>query len=374
MKNNIPWIDLTRIIACFLVVFAHCCDPFVGRLDQAPAEFLSGAFWGSFYRPCVPLFVMISGVLLLPVQTDLFTFYKKRMMRVVTPLAVWSLVTPFLFYLYFQSAVATANPNIVLDDFTLGNAAQKAYTFIFNFNYDTTPLWYLYMLVGLYIALPVISPWLAQASKKELKTVLCIWLFTTALPYITMIAPTLGYQGVWGSMDILGECAWNAYGTFYYFSGFIGYVILAYYLVKFPLNWSWRKTLSVAIPLWLAGYALTSGGFLWIHSAYPDDFSMLEVPWLFCGTNVLMMTFSAFIVLQKVSMKPSAGLSKLASLTFGIYLCHFLIVQLSYDLIYPFIKIPPYLQIPLIAVVAFGISTAVVWLLSKLPKSKYIIG
>lgn len=295
-------------------------------------------------------------------------------MRVVTPLAVWSLVTPFLFYRYFQSAVATANPNIVLDDFTLGNAAQKAYTFIFNFNYDTTPLWYLYMLVGLYLALPVISPWLAQASKKELKTVLCIWLFTTALPYITMIAPTLGYQGVWGSMDILGECAWNAYGTFYYFSGFIGYVILAYYLVKFPLNWSWRKTLSVAIPLWLAGYALTSGGFLWIHSAYPDDFSMLEVPWLFCGTNVLMMTFSAFIVLQKVSMKPSAGLSKLASLTFGIYLCHFLIVQLSYDLIYPFIKIPPYLQIPLIAVVAFGISTAVVWLLSKLPKSKYIIG
>lgn len=36
----------------------------------------------------------------------------------------------------------------------------------------------------------------------------------------------------------LGNCDWNIYGRFYYFSGFIGYLLLAYYLVKYPLNWS----------------------------------------------------------------------------------------------------------------------------------------
>jgi hypothetical protein len=34
--------------------------------------------------------------------------------------------------------------------FTLEMTITKIWTFIFNFNYDTTPLWYLYMLVGLY--------------------------------------------------------------------------------------------------------------------------------------------------------------------------------------------------------------------------------
>ena len=32
-KETIGWIDLLRVIACFLVVFAHCCDPFVARFD-----------------------------------------------------------------------------------------------------------------------------------------------------------------------------------------------------------------------------------------------------------------------------------------------------------------------------------------------------
>ena len=51
----------------------------------------------------------------------------------------------------------------------------RLYTFIFNFNFDTTPLWYLYMLIGLYIIMPIISSWLTQASRKEIKTVLYIW-------------------------------------------------------------------------------------------------------------------------------------------------------------------------------------------------------
>ena len=61
-------------------------------------------------------------------------------------------------------------------------------------------------------------------------------------------------------------------------------------------------------------------------------------------------------------------------LTFGIYLCHFFIVQLGYDFVYSFIPLPAYLQIPVIAVLAFGVSAGVVWLLQKLPYHKYLSG
>ncbi|MGL4292094.1 MAG: acyltransferase, partial [Bacteroidales bacterium] len=34
IQTHIGWIDLLRITACFLVVLAHCCDPFVARFDS----------------------------------------------------------------------------------------------------------------------------------------------------------------------------------------------------------------------------------------------------------------------------------------------------------------------------------------------------
>lgn len=117
----------------------------------------------------------------------------------------------------------------------------KICTFIFNFNYDTTPLWYLYMLIGLYFVIPVFGAWLDRASQKDVKLFLRIWGISLFLPYLKMAAPALGYIGNWGNMDILGVCDWNAFGSFYYVSGFIGYLILAYYLVKYPCNGVGRK-------------------------------------------------------------------------------------------------------------------------------------
>ena len=52
----------------FLVVFAHCCDPFVARFDTDRPTFLQGCALGSAVRCCVPLFVMMTGVLLFPVR------------------------------------------------------------------------------------------------------------------------------------------------------------------------------------------------------------------------------------------------------------------------------------------------------------------
>lgn len=89
-KEHIAWVDLLRVTACFLVIVSHSCDPFVGQFDNNHYEFLTGAFIGSLVRPCVPLFVMMSGILLLPIKMDMSTFYSKRAKRLLLPFIFWS--------------------------------------------------------------------------------------------------------------------------------------------------------------------------------------------------------------------------------------------------------------------------------------------
>lgn len=363
-REQIVWIDLLRIVACFLVIIAHACDPFVGKTDSNYNEFFSGALMGSLVRACVPLFVMISGILLLPIKEDMISFYKKRTKRIITPFVFWAIMAPVMYYLYFKSGISTPNVNIVLEDFDGNSLITKLYTWIFNFNYDTIPLWYVYMLIGLYLFIPILSQWIKSATKKELKLVIFFWIITTCLPYIQLVAPLAGYEGNGGNFGLLGVCDWNAYGTFYYFSGFVGYLILAFYLVKYPLNWSWPKTILSASILFIASYGITFGGFLYTQKFYPENFSNLEIIWSFTGINVVIMTFSIFVVFQKIKLKASKLLRTMSNLTYGIFLCHFFFVQVSYDFIYPRLHTHPIVQIILVAVLTMALSGIVVWLLS----------
>lgn len=372
-KENIAWVDILRITACFLVIISHSCDFFVSKFDADYTEFLCGVSWGSLVRSCVPLFVMISGVLLLPVKTDTATFYSRRMKRIVIPLVFWSVVLPILFYLYL-SMVNTTNPSISMDEHTPIATLKKIATFIFNFNYDTIPLWYLYMIIGVYLFIPIVGAWLVKASQRDIKRFIMIWGISLFLPYIQLLAPLFGYAGNYGDMGLLGVCTWNAYGSFYYFSGFLGYIVLAHYLMRFPLNWHWGRTFAVAIPLFLVGYLITLFGYVLMQKYYPANYTYLEIIWYFSGINVFLMTFAVFIIVSKLKIGSSPWLSKIASLTFGIYLCHFVIVQAGYDLIYTHLHVPPYLQIPVIAIFTFAISLCITWLMSKSSLLRRVIG
>lgn len=358
-KENIGWIDLLRVIACFLVVLAHCCDAFVAQFSNNHGAFLTGALIGSSVRACVPLFVMMTGVLMFPVRYNMGDFYKKRIGRIIVPLIFWSLALPILYFVYLNYAVSTQSPSIDMAGFTPASTLNKMYTFIFNFNYDTTPLWYLYMLVGLYLVIPILNSWLENASQKDIKLFLCVWGISLFLPYLKMVAPMLGYTGNFGNMGLFGVCDWNEFGTFYYVSGFIGYIVLAYYLVKYPLDWSWKKTLSITIPLFLIGYLITAGGFILTQEKFPGSYANLEIIWYFAGINVFMMTFSIFVIVQKLKIPSSAALARLAAATFGIYLCHFIFVQMAYDL-FDSEALPAIVRIPAMACVAFFISYLVV--------------
>ena len=140
-RENIGWIDSMRVLACFLVVFSHSCDAFVAQFDNDYTTFLWGCSLGSLVRPCVPLFVMMTGVLLLPPTGFVGTmadFCSKRLRRIAVPLIFWSLALPVAYFLYLNFVASSNSPFIDMSSFTWEMTLRKMYTFIFNFNYRKT--------------------------------------------------------------------------------------------------------------------------------------------------------------------------------------------------------------------------------------------
>ena len=374
-NQHIVWLDVVRFIAMFTVVCCHCTDPFNFYPGTAPniGEIkLWGAIYGSVLRPCVPLFVMITGALLLPVRGDASTFYKKRIPRVFYPFLIWSV----LYNLFpWITGLLGLNPQIILDFFPYAGEEVMRQSFSvsleyilmipFNFSILAVHMWYIYLLIGLYLYLPVFSAWVEKASERAKLMFLLAWGVTLLLPYY--------YQFV--SNYLWGTCSWNSFGMLYAFAGFNGYLLLGHYLKN--LEWSLKKTLTIGIPMFAAGYAVTFLGFRHITALpeYTDE--MLELFFTYCSLNVVMMTIPVFMLAKKVKVNSERMKKALANLTvcgFGIYMIHYFFTGPSVVLMRA-IDMPIGLQIPVAAILAFAVSWGLVWLIYRAGKvAKYIVG
>lgn len=374
-NQHIVWLDVVRFIAMFTVVCCHCTDPFNFYPGTAPniGEIkLWGAIYGSVLRPCVPLFVMITGALLLPVRGDASTFYKKRIPRVFYPFLIWSV----LYNLFpWITGLLGLNPQIILDFFPYAGEEVMQQSFSvsleyilmipFNFSILAVHMWYIYLLIGLYLYLPVFSAWVEKASERAKLMFLLAWGVTMLLPYY--------YQFV--SNYLWGTCSWNSFGMLYAFAGFNGYLLLGHYLKN--LEWSLKKTLAIGIPMFAAGYAVTFLGFRHITALpeYTDE--MLELFFTYCSLNVVMMTIPVFMLAKKVKVNSERMKKALANLTvcgFGIYMIHYFFTGPSVVLMRA-IDMPIGLQIPVAAILAFAVSWGLVWLIYRAGKvAKYIVG
>jgi len=374
-NQHIVWLDVVRFIAMFTVVCCHCTDPFNFYPGTAPniGEIkLWGAIYGAVLRPCVPLFVMITGALLLPVRGDASTFYKKRIPRVFYPFLIWSV----LYNLFpWITGLLGLNPQIILDFFPYAGEEVMQQSFSvsleyilmipFNFSILAVHMWYIYLLIGLYLYLPVFSAWVEKASERAKLMFLLAWGVTLLLPYY--------YQFV--SNYLWGTCSWNSFGMLYAFAGFNGYLLLGHYLKN--LEWSLKKTLAIGIPMFAAGYAVTFLGFRHITALpeYTDE--MLELFFTYCSLNVVMMTIPVFMLAKKVKVNSERMKKALANLTvcgFGIYMIHYFFTGPSVVLMRA-IDMPIGLQIPVAAILAFAVSWGLVWLIYRAGKvAKYIVG
>ena len=374
-NRHIVWLDVVRFIAMFTVVCCHCADPFNFYPGTAPniGEIkLWGAIYGSVLRPCVPLFVMITGALLLPVRGDTSAFYKKRIARVLYPFFIWSVIYNLFPWI---TGWLGFSPQIILDFFPYAGEEVMRQSFSvavkyilnipFNFSILAVHMWYIYLLIGLYLYLPIFSAWVEKASERAKQMFLLAWGVTLLLPYY--------YQFVDGYL--WGTCSWNSFGMLYAFAGFNGYLLLGHYLKN--LDWSMKKTLATGIPMFVIGYVVTFFGFRHM-TALPDyTDEMLELFFTYWSLNVVMMTIPVFMLAKKVNIRSERIRKALANLTvcgFGVYMIHYFFTGPAVMLTRA-IGIPIPLQIPVAAVMAFAVSWLIVSLVHRIGKpAKYIMG
>lgn len=226
-------------------------------------------------------------------------------------------------------------------------------------------MWYIYALIGLYLYMPVFSAWVEKASDKAKRWFLLIWGVSLFIPYLMEFV----------SHYLFGTCSWNAYGLFYYFAGFNGYLLLGHYLGK-GNDWSIRKTLAIVVPLFLIGYLATFVGFRYMTSDPNVSEEGMELFFTYCSPNAMLMTAAIFLLMQKVRITSPLICRALANLTklgFGIYCVHYFFVGPSY-LLTLWLHIPIPAIVPVSAVFTLAATWLFVYLLSKLPYSKYVIG
>lgn len=314
-SKRVVFLDYLRVIACFMVMLVHACEQFyfndTGEFSMATRA--SGA-WATFIdsacRASVPLFVMASAYLLFPVTRSTGEFFRRRLLRVFVPFAVFCCA------------------------YTIWNKGDWL-PMAFNFPMATGGhLWFVPMLLGLYLLMPLLSPWAEKASRREVEGWLGVWAFTTLFPYLRRTWAALYGAPDFGAVPFLyGECPWNAFGTFQYVSGFFGYLLLGFWFRKFAGEWSWRKTLAVAIPLWCVGYAIAAGGF-WLRIPFdgtwpfvrPYPFAVdVEMSWEFCSTGVVMTVLAYFLVIRKLTADGTFYrfvIRPLSEASYGTYLVH----------------------------------------------------
>ena len=323
------WIDWMRVAACFMVILVHSTEPFYLGGNGSQILTATDAFWASFFdsfvRACVPLFIVASSYLQFPLHYSAGEFCRRRAVRILVPFIVWSLVY----------ALAWGEP------------VSNLKSLMLNFNYSAGHLWFVYMLVGVYLLMPMLSPWAEKVEKKELQVYLGIWLFTTAIPLIRdwvsadSLAITYGPTGIprQALFPLWGEASWNGYGLFYYISGFIGYLLLGLYFRKFIGELSWKKTLAVALPCWFGGFAIVFGGFLrrvyeTCEGVFPAEGIIntavyWETTWCNDTLGVALMTIAWILLFRKITAEGrfyNKALLPVSKASYGIYLAHLLVL------------------------------------------------
>jgi len=349
--SRVVFLDYLRVIACFMVVLVHTCEfyylgdggvVFAQPGDRAWVAWIDGAL-----RESVPLFVMASSYLLVPLTGSTSAFFRRRLSRVFVPFAIWSV-------LYAVLPVWLGRLE--------GSVPERLGRLLYTFNDDSGHLWFIYMLIGVYLTMPVISPWLRQVSRRGELAFLGVWFASTFWGYLQ---PALG--------DIWGKALWNDFHALYYFSGFIGYVVLAHYIRTY-VRWSVRRTLAVSLPLIAVGYVVTAGLF-YEHTGVSSDYSYAEQSWNFCTANVAMITTGCFLLMRMITCTAPAvytPVKAVAKVSYGIYLMHILVLGFVYDLIAH--ALPTGAAIFAVATVTFAICAAICLLLAPVRASRWIIG
>jgi surface polysaccharide O-acyltransferase-like enzyme len=348
LNERILFADLLRGLAIVAVIVLHVAHALLSQYQPDETWWWIGNLYDAACRWCVPVFIMISGMLLLRQDRELSIkqFLTKRFARVLFPFLIWGVL-----YLWWRHRDGWPDAESSISFYIFKSILQGPVFFHF---------WFVYMILGLYLLTPILKVYVKFADRKNIEYLLLIWLgVNTITPYLQLFWET-GF-GI---------------GKYLEFSGYAGYFVLGYYLSEYELK---RKKLVYA--LGIAGFVATALGTYWISNREGEMNYFFEQ---FLSINVVFFAVGVFYFFKNVNWEKHLekrknlrkGIIEFSAASFGIYLTHALVLQI-YDSNYYGIMIDeqnfisqyihPVVGVPLTVLTIVVPCFSVVWILRKIP-------
>jgi surface polysaccharide O-acyltransferase-like enzyme len=338
-KKNIDWIDSLRVICVLAVITIHSLPYYLSSMDNLSKWHTANAL-NSLSRFCVPVFIMISGLLWFADPAPAKIFYKKRAIRLFLPFLFWSF-SSYVFYKYYLKG-STDYSVMFLDFYEKFRNAQIYAHF-----------WYIYMLVGLCLIAPVFKTWINHVSEAEIRLYLVIWLIV-----LFYQAPVLNNMRI--QFDLKG---------IYNYSG---YLVLGYYLGNYN-SIPAQKQKRVGMMLYFSAILFT---IMVTYFISMKDKIFKETYCEYLSLNVALAATGIFLWFKQLQVtRPvlKKGIQSIAKHSYGIYLSHFIFIDLLMEIRGPYYE-HPIVYVPCIVTACLSLSWITIYLLSKVPYSKYFIG
>lgn len=348
-------VDLIRTVAIILVILLHAAiepNPTLDFMSPPGVQlWWTSNVYNSIARSAVPLFIMLTGALLLqPNKTEepLGIFFKKRWNRIGIPIVFWGVI-----FFAWNFLVRGQAPTLL---FVLRGVLAGPYVHF----------WYVYILVGLYLITPFLRIIVAHADWRTIKYFLAIWFVGTGiLPLLTLYA-SISPQAVWFRQNV------------FLLVGLLGYFVLGAYIAKLTLR---RSTLALILTL---SSLWTILGTYFLIASLGEQYSQFFLD--ASSFSVIIASVSLFLILasvpnQKIETRFPRGnrvFKLISENTLPIYLFHIIVLetlQKGYlGLKISVTNINPIIEIPFVTIVTLLICLAIIVPLKKVPYVKRIIG
>jgi len=332
--------DILRILAAFSVVMLHSAAQFWYSLDVKSSEWIVANSYDSVVRFGVPVFVMLSGAIFLnrEYQLDVKRLYRHNILRLMILYIVWSFAYGLLDCTRFE--LSTLQVQDVMKEVLSGRYH----------------LWYLPMIVGIYMLLPVLRSWIHSAEKKNLDYFLILFLvLQIGRQTIRALTKRDEINFILNLADVDMVC------------GYIGYFVWGYYLVHVGISVKIRKLFYLLfVPSVLLNIVL--GNLLAWKAGTPvadiyDSFGLF--------TFVIVTVLFDFINTRgkNISLEEKGGklLKEISADTLGVYLMHLAVMEVLETKGIHSMSVPNIVGIPLHAFGCFLICLVIAAVLRRIP-------
>lgn len=348
-SSRIIYLDTLRIIATIAVILTHVSTMHIEDLSCNTTDWQIHNIYASFSRWCVPVFLMISGALFLNPEKaiNIGLLYKKNILRIVTALIVWSFL-----YALFQYLTIERYHNL---------SSIIGLTIIGHYH-----LWFLYLILGIYISLPVLKK-ISESKTIFLYFLIVSFVFTFLVPLIIEICKNSIPQQTWESFESHPYFLQALEGNFNLLNpkiliGFVFYFMLGHYINIKDIN---TKHVMLIVISGLAGFICIIFGTYYstsLQNSFDGSF------YHYLNICVLFEAIAAYYLVKHVSLRHNVKIIKLLSKTsFGTYLIHLMLMETCISCGIDTLIISPILSIPLMVIILYIISTLICLVLLQIP-------